>query len=1000
MVFLLLIINHPVEGQNNDRLIHKLNEKINSWKSPLPQWNHIAKPKLDSLLISTVPDKITLYFSPGLSYYPFREESCLLFIQSIKKSLGRRYRKYQIEVVTNKYSLNQLIPNLFRKETMVDSSRLPVIFGKKPVLVKKVSPNDPVKGLSGNSVALWHSHGYYYEMNLDRWEWQRARLFGTVEDVAVMEYIVPYLTKMLENSGAIVYLPRERDTQIHEVIVDNDKSTGGSELILTSDNDVQKIGEGFILTDTLFPGYNPFKHGTSLRILKDSAVFIPDIPERGYYAIYVSYPARKDNSQKVKYTVSHTGGKTEYIVNQTIGGETWIYLGTFQFNKGHNINNGSVTVKGSDNESKYIALDAIRFGGGSGNVARRPSPEKIKNQKSDIEIKSGKMSDRLSDSSGFKWKLSGKPRYLEAARYYLQYAGMPDSLVYSPTSEKNDYIDDYQSRGNWVNYLLSNPYGAGNISETRGLGLPVDLSLALHTDAGVTPNDSVIGTLAIYSTAADNGRFPDGSSRMASRDLSDIIQTEVIDDVRKIFDPGWTRRGLWDKPYSEARKPNVPSVLLELLSHQNLADQRYGLDPRFRFHVCRAIYKGILKYLSYVENREFIVQPLPVTNLAIVPLPGKRIKLSWEPVTDKLEPTSQPDKYIIYKRTDENGFDNGSVVDKTSTEIELESYDTIYSFKVTAINAGGESFDSEILSAGMKSGEANSVMVVNGFDRISGPEWFDTKNMAGIAWWKDRGVGDHIDMITVGDQYDFDRKSEWLDDDAPGWGASYSDMAGKVIPGNSFDYPYIHGKAIMAAGHSFYSVSDEYFCSDSFSPSAWKNIDLIFGEEKSTPFFGDTSLINFKIYTPEFMQKIVELTQSGANIFMSGSYIGSDLVIPGDSTAIKFADKTLHFLPRTGHAVKTGQVYSTDYARSYFNGDFEFNTNYSESIYSAEAPDAIEPSGKGAVCSFRYSENNSSAGVLFRGNYKTMILGFPFETIKSEQQRNLLMLQVLNFFEK
>ena len=487
---------------------------------------------------------------------------------------------------------------------------------------------------------------------------------------------------------------------------------------------------------------------------------------------------------------------------------------------------------------------------------------------------------------------------------------------------------------------------------------------------------------------------------MASRDLSDIIQTEVTDDIRKIFDPEWTRRGLWDKPYSEAKKPIVPSVLLELLSHQNLADQRYGLDPRFRFHVCRAIYKGILKYLSYVENREFVVQPLPVNNLAILPLSGNRIKLSWEPVTDKLEPTSKPDKYIIYKRTGENGFDNGTVVDKTSNVIELESYDTIYSFKVTAINTGGESFDSEILSAGIKSVVTNSVMVVNGFDRISGPEWLDTKNMAGIAWWKDRGVGDHTDMITVGDKYDFNRKSEWLDDDAPGWGASYSDMAGKVIPGNSFDYPYIHGKAIMAAGHSFYSVSDEYFCSDSFSPSAWKNIDLIFGEEKSTPFFGDTSLINFKIYTPEFMQKIVELTQSGANIFMSGSYIGSDLVIPGDSTAIKFADKTLHFLPRTGHAVKTGQVYSTDYARSYFNGDFEFNTNYSESIYSVEAPDAIEPSGKGAVCSFRYSENNSSAGVLFRGNYKTMILGFQFETIKSEQQRNLLMLQVLNFFEK
>ena len=248
---------------------------------------------------------------------------------------------------TNNYSLDQLIPNYYRNKTHVDSSRLPLINKNRPVLVKKINNYTPGKGLAGNSVAFWHSHGYYFEMNLDRWEWQRARLFGTVEDIAVMEYIVPYLTKMLENSGAIVYLPRERDTQIHEVIVDNDRSTGSSEVVLHINNNAQQINEGFLLTDTLFTGYNPFKHGTSCPILNDSAVFIPEIPEKGYYAIYVSYPARKDNSQKVRYTVSHTGGKTEYIVNQTIGGETWIYLGTFQFNPGKNISNGSVTVKGS-----------------------------------------------------------------------------------------------------------------------------------------------------------------------------------------------------------------------------------------------------------------------------------------------------------------------------------------------------------------------------------------------------------------------------------------------------------------------------------------------------------------------------------------------------------------------------------------------------------------------------------------------------------------------------
>ena len=998
LVLLTVFNTFAVFSQDFDRLRHVAAEKLKSWKNPLPHWQHIAKPEPDSFKIAGTLDTITLFFAPGLSYYPFREESCNLFIQSVKESLGRKFRKYEVEVITNNYILNQLVPNYYRNETPVDSSRFPMISADKKILVRRSGANYPEKGLAGNSIALWHSHGYYFEMNLDRWEFQRAKLFGTVEDISVMAYVIPYLTKMLENAGANVFLPRERDIQTREVIVDNDKSTGNSEVVLNINSVVRRINEGFQMTDTLFADYNPFKHGTSLFISGDSAIYIPEIPEKGFYAVYISYPARPDNSESAKYQVYHTGGNTEFIVNQTIGGSTWIYLGTFQFNQGKNIGKGSVKVK-SDNNNEFIGLDAVRFGGGMGNVARRPSPEIIKNQQSAIANASGVLLKDSPDKSGFEWKLSGKPRFLEAARYYLQYAGMPDTLVYSPNTYKNDYNDDYQSRSLWVNYLIGNPYLSGNTMQPKGLGIPVDLSLAFHTDAGITPNDSVIGTLAIYSTGTDKGKFPNGKSRMASRDLSDIIQTQVVGDIRKIFDAQWTRRGLWDRPYYEARRPDVPGTLLELLSHQNLADQKFGLDPRFRFHVCRAVYKGILKYLSYVENREYAVQPLPVTNFAIVPVSGKTIRLSWEPEPDKNEPTAEPDKYIIYKRVGENGFDNGIIADKTWSEIELESYDTIYSFKVTAVNDGGESFDSEILAVGIKADTEKKVLVINGFDRISGPAWFDNENMAGIAWWDDRGVADHYDIITIGDQYDFNRKNPWLDDDSPGWGATYSDKAGNIIPGNSFDYPYLHGKAIIATGYSFYSASDEYFCSGKFNSSSWKIVDLIFGEEKSTPFFNDSSLVDFKIYTPEFMQIIMELTQYGTNIFMSGAYVGSDLAIPGDSAAIKFAGQYLHFLPRTGHSVRKGEVYATDYRKPAFTGTFNFNTEYSGSVYSVEAPDAIEPSGNGAICTFRYNENNSSAGVTFRGDYRTVILGFPFETIISETHRNLLMKQVLNFLE-
>ncbi len=888
LVSLFLACSLSGFSQNDQRMHEIAVSKLAGWKNPLTSLAHIGKPKIDSTKVFARDEKVTIYFSPVLSYYPFREDNSALFTESLKQALGRKFRKYKVEIRTNGFSVNELVPNIYRTAIPVDSSR--IISVKEPVkqLVKRLDSTEPVKGLSGRSIALWHSHGYFFEMSLDRWEWQRAKLFGTVEDISVMGYVQPYLSKMLENSGANVFMPRERDTQINEVIVDNDKSSAGSEFAV-SGGIPERIRNGFLIQDTLFTGGNPFRMGTSLSLLNGSASYIPYIPEHGDYAVYVSFPASAANSTSVKYTVNHSGGSTSFLVNQTMGGGTWIYLGTLTFKKGKDIKAGSVVVENAGEKNKYIGLDAVRFGGGMGNVARRPSDEIISNQKS---VNDGAvLSDRQSpsDKTSFSWKLSGKPRYLEAARYYLQYAGMPDTLVYSPNFGKNDYNDDYQSRGLWVNYLTAPVSGITGRDSEKGLGIPIDLSVAFHSDAGITPNDSIIGTLAIYSTGADNGKFPDGKSRMASRDLSDIIQTQVVDDIRKLYNPDWTRRGLWDRPYAEARRPGVPAILLELLSHQNQADQIFGLDPRFRFSVSRAIYKGILRYLAYSENREYIVHPLPVTNFAITRTGEKSIRLSWDPVADDLEPTATPSKFRIYKKVNDNGFDNGIITDKTFAEFGLENYDSVYSFKVTAVNEGGESFDSEILSAGLKKGDNEGVLVVNGFDRISGPAWFDRDNMAGVAWWNDRGVADGFDLNAVGDQYDFDRKSPWLDDDAPGWGASYSDMEGKIVRGNSFDFTRVHGKAILDAGRSFFSVSDEYFCSEAIKPGQFKMADIIMGEEKSTPFFGDTSRIDFRIYTDGFMKKVKELTASGTSIMMSGAYVGSDLLIPGDSTALKFA---------------------------------------------------------------------------------------------------------------
>ena len=698
----------------HSRLRIKTENRLRKLDNLIPGWKHVGRIAFDSLSIRSDQKLIQVFFTTPLSYLPIRENEVRSIEKSVRKSLGRRFRKYRLAVYTDHHTLNDLVPNLFRTEFPVDQKR---ITGGKPEripVVSMVGKEKPASGLFNNNIALWESHGYYYESKQDRWKWQRARLFGTIEDMSPMSFVLPYLVPMLENSGANVFLPRERDWQSDEVVVDNDRSTTGSELIIPDGLTIRKFDLGYLLKDTLFSDENPFLMGSSLLVSNPNThkeiKYIPSFPGKGRYSVSVSYRSDSTSLTNVRYTVYHAGGKTQFLVNQKIGGGTWIYLGTFDFLQNKNPESGMVTVGYDGDQKGTISVDAVKFGGGMGSVARRPIT-----------------------GAPFNYKLSGKASYLEGARYYLQSAGFPDTITYNLNGNKNDYNDDYQSRGEWVNYLMGKPNGPDKHRNMTGLQIPVDLAFAFHTDAGISPNDSIIGTLGIYSTKADMGMFPDGKSRLASRDLSDIIQSQVVDDIRQLFNPAWTRRGLWDRQYSEAWRPNVPTMLLELLSHQNLADMRFGLDPRFRFSVSRAIYKGMLRFESFQENRPFVVQPLPVEHFVITKSDGNSVRLCWRAVNDPLEPTARPVKFKVYKRLDDLGFDNGVEVQDTMVVIKVEQSDRIYSFKVTAINAGGESFPGEILSVGLKSNSKGNILVVNGFNRICAPSTFDNNGMAGVA---------------------------------------------------------------------------------------------------------------------------------------------------------------------------------------------------------------------------------------------------------------------------
>jgi hypothetical protein len=964
--------------------------------------NAIARKEIalkDTIKINSIKvlkkNELVLFANIHCSNIPFREDNVEMIYNEVRALLPHKYAKHKLQIRTNNRAIEDLIPLTFRH---TKSHKKEKTFANKtdvPLVTRLSVPYTPQSGLQNRHIALWQSHGYHYEAKQTRWAWQRARVFQTVEDLYTQSYVLPYLVPMLENAGANVLLPRERDTQLHEVIIDNDtcqpspkyspeteKGTLHQSLYAESTGAKSwRTGNtpGFAhLRQQYIDFENPFKEGTyrfteTVKEGEESlAEWIPDIPQAGRYAVYVSYQTVSHSTNDALYTVHHKGGVSHFHVNQQMGGGTWIYLGHFAFGEGRNDHAKIVLSNKSAKAGRIVSADAVKVGGGYGNIARRVAT--------------------------YPYEPSGYPRFTEAARYWLQWAGMPDS-IYSNSHGKNDYTDDYKSRGSWVNYLAG-----GSVANPRkaGLQIPLDMAFAFHSDAGTTLNDSIIGTLGIFQTASYGGVFANGASRYLSRDLTDMIQTQIVNDIRALHEPQWSRRGMWNQGYAEARVPKVPTMLLELLSHQNFADMRYGLDPRFRFTASRAIYKGILRFIAYQYDSEYVVQPLPVNEMSLCFTNENEIELTWQPTEDPLESTAKPDAYVVYTRIGEGDFDNGTVVGSCVFR-SVQSPGTIYSYKVTALNGGGESFPSETLSAARAADEQGVVLIVNGFDRISAPADFVTDSIAGFYDVLDHGVPYKEDISYIGSMKEFHRSIPWTDNDASGFGDSYSHYATMVIAGNTFDYPAVHGAAILKAGYSFVSCSDEAIenQSQSVNMNDYKWVDLILGKERQTKTGrGGVVPLEFKTFTREMQEAITDYCYSGGNIFVSGAFIASDLWdTPLSSKEDKdFAAGVLKYKWRTGQAAVTGRVKSVVSPYASFTGKYRYYNEPNPESYVVESPDAIEPAVQDAYTIFRYSENNLSAGIAYKGKYKTCVLGFPFESLRTAEEREGLMRNILNFF--
>ena len=133
--------------------------------------------------------KVVIKTSIAMSYYPVRENNVQALYDSVRTLLPKEHRKRKIEVIADGRTLTELIPLCYRKSTK--EKRFTNYSNGRQLVRRESRPFAIDKGLSGRHIALWQSHGRYFNQKTNEWAWQRSLLWQTVEDLYTQSYVLP-----------------------------------------------------------------------------------------------------------------------------------------------------------------------------------------------------------------------------------------------------------------------------------------------------------------------------------------------------------------------------------------------------------------------------------------------------------------------------------------------------------------------------------------------------------------------------------------------------------------------------------------------------------------------------------------------------------------------------------------------------------------------------------------------------------------------------------------
>ncbi|MCF0196218.1 MAG: hypothetical protein HUK03_03100, partial [Bacteroidaceae bacterium] len=207
LALLLLLVACHAFAQNNDSQFSRVKNYFENYSNSA--YSSADKIKVEDIQIDLQSNRAHIYLNEAFQAQPFTPSLVHGIYDDLKRLFPAPYNTYTHIVYAKGTRIELLIPAdlLGRKNDSLRTYNGRDYHGNAWVTPKS-RPYNITNGLQGRHLCVWQSHGRFYNLNKQRWEWQRPYLFCTTEDLFTQTVVVPYLIPMLERAGAVVYTPR------------------------------------------------------------------------------------------------------------------------------------------------------------------------------------------------------------------------------------------------------------------------------------------------------------------------------------------------------------------------------------------------------------------------------------------------------------------------------------------------------------------------------------------------------------------------------------------------------------------------------------------------------------------------------------------------------------------------------------------------------------------------------------------------------------------------